>query len=146
MIKNRTKSRKLRRCPACGEGWLKRAFVRDEFSHEEDGNPKTVVAMKVPVERCENCGEIFRGPDSARLHHEAICRTFGFLTPREIVELREDALKLTQEEFARLTGIGLATISRWERGRLVQNRAMDRYLRLLRENPASVRYLKSLSA
>src|SRR5207249_4533721 len=75
-----------------------------------------------------------------RLHHEAICKTFGFLTPQEIRDLREKKLRMTQEEFAQLTGIGVATISRWERGRLVQNRAMDKYLRLLKRT--DVRLLK----
>ena len=92
------------------------------------------------------CGETFRGPEPARLHHEALCKTLGFLTTSEILDLREKSLRLTQEEFACMTGIGVATISRWERGRLVQNRAMDRYLRLLRDNPPSVRFLKGPSA
>ncbi len=137
---------KRRRCPACGQGWLKPTTATDRFVHEEDGVSMPVIVEKVPIEVCTKCAEAYRGPEAARLHHEAVCRTFGFLTPREIFDLRERILSLTQEEFAHLTGIGLATISRWERGRLVQNRAMDRYLRLLRENPASVRYLKSLSA
>jgi putative zinc finger/helix-turn-helix YgiT family protein len=106
----------------------------------------SVVVKRVPVEICTNCGEQYSGPEAARLHHEAICKTFGFLTPREICSLREDQLRLTQEEFAKLTGIGLATISRWECGRLVQNRAMDTYLRLLQANPENVRLLRSVSA
>lgn len=105
-----------------------------------------VIVKKVPVEVCTECGETFRGPEASKRHHDAICQAFGFLSPNDILELREKTLRLTQEEFARLTGIGLATISRWERGRLVQNRAMDRYLRVLREHPSSIRYLKSLSA
>jgi putative zinc finger/helix-turn-helix YgiT family protein len=125
---------------------LKATHVTDRFEHEEDGIRLAVVVKNVPVEVCTECGETFRGPEASKLHHEAICRTFDFLTPKDILELREKTLRLTQEEFARLTGIGLATISRWERGRLVQNRAMDRYLRVLREHPASIRYLKSLSA
>ncbi len=139
-------TKKQRRCPACGQGRLLPTTVTDQFVHEEDGVAKPVIVEKVPVEKCTKCTEVFRGPEAARLHHEAVCKTFGFLTPQEIAELRDKILRLTQEEFSRLTGIGLATISRWECGRLVQNRAMDRYLRLLKDNPASVRYLKSLSA
>ena len=138
--------KKQRRCPACGQGRLVAKTVTDRFLHEEDGVKKPVAVEDVPLEKCTKCAEVFRGPAAARLHHEAVCKAFAFLTPREIAELRDKVLKLTQEEFSRLTGIGLATISRWECGRLVQNRAMDRYLRLLKDNPASVRYLKSLSA
>lgn len=135
-----------RRCPACGLGWLVQTTTTDRFTHEEDGVSMSVVVEKVPIERCTKCKETFRGMGAARRHHQAICRTFGFLTPQEICELRECTLRLTQDEFARVTGIGVATISRWERGRLVQNRAMDRYLRLLRDSPASIRFLKNLSA
>jgi putative zinc finger/helix-turn-helix YgiT family protein len=137
---------KKKHCPACHEGWLKFITVTERIFHEEDGVRLPVIIKNVPLEKCTNCGETFRGPEAARLHHEAVCRTFGFLSPREITDLREKSLRLTQEEFAQLTGIGLATISRWERGRLIQNRAMDRYLRLLRDNPPSVRFLKALSA
>lgn len=142
----KTKKNARRRCPSCGRGWLKPTTVTDRFEHGEDGVLRPVVVKNVPVEVCTECNEMFRGPEASKRHHEAICRTFGFLTPDDILELREKTLQLTQEEFARVTGIGLATISRWERGRLVQNRAMDRYLRVLREHPGSVRYLKSLSA
>ncbi len=145
-MKKTTRTSKRRRCPACGQGWLETTIVRDRFVHEEDGIRRPVLVEDVPIDTCTECAESFRGPEASRLHHEAVCRTFGFLTPREIFDLREKILRLTQEEFAHLTGIGLATISRWERGRLVQNRAMDRYLRVLRDNPASVRYLKHLSA
>jgi DNA-binding transcriptional regulator YiaG len=46
----------------------------------------------------------------------------------------------------RLTGIGEATISRWERGRILPNRAMDRYLRLLDRNRANARLLKTFAS
>jgi len=131
------------RCPSCGEGILKPKTLHECFNHEEDGRTMPVVVQNVPVEICTRCGEKFHGPEAARLHHQAICKTFGFLTPEQIRSVREDN-GLTQEEFARLTGIGQATISRWERGRLVQNRAMDNYLRLLKANRANVRLLKNL--
>ena len=54
----------------------------------------------------------------------------GLLTPEEIRQLRE-RMGLTQSQPLQISGIGEATISRWERGRLLQNRAMDNYLRLL---------------
>src|SRR5262249_18468888 len=41
-------------------------------------------------------------------------------------------------------GIGVATLSRWERGRLLQTRAMDRYLRLLDALPQAARFLETL--
>jgi len=104
-----------------------------------------VVAENVPVERCDNpkCGEELSGPEAARIRHEAICRALGLLTPDEIRAIRE-GLSLTQAEFARLTRLGEATICRWERGRLLQNPAMDRYLRLIASSEDNIRFLQRL--
>ena len=86
--------------------------------------------------------ERYFGPAAARVQHAAVCRALGLLTPEEIQAIRE-RFGPTQAEFARLTGIGEAIISRWERGRILPNRAMDRYLRLLDHNRANVTLLKS---
>lgn len=99
----------------------------------------------VPVEVCPKCSEKYFGPAAARVQHAAVCRALGLLTPPEIQAIRE-RLGPTQAEFARLTGIGEATISRWERGRILPNRAMDRYLRLLDRNRANVTFLKTFAS
>ena len=52
------------------------------------------------------------------------------LTPTEIRILRKNT-GLTIKEFSKFTGIGQASISRWENSTLIQNKAMDFYLRLL---------------
>ena len=67
----------------------------------------------------------------------------GLLTPAEIRSIRE-RLGLTQEQFTKLTRVGEATICRWERGRLLQNPAMDRYLRLIAASAENVRFLQEL--
>src|SRR6516225_9390459 len=106
------------RCPTCNTGLLRDKLVTERIEFEVDGKTKMVVAENVPVSECDNaaCGERLSGPEAARIRHEAICRAFGLLTPREIQAIR-DRLELSQERFAELTGIGVATISRWERGR-----------------------------
>jgi putative zinc finger/helix-turn-helix YgiT family protein len=130
------------RCPTCNAGWLHDKVITERFEFEVDGKTKTVVAENVPVSECDNpeCRERLSGPEAARIRHEAICRTFGLLTPRDIQAIRE-RLGLSQERFAQQTGIGVATISRWERGRLLQNRAMDNYLRLVERSEENVRFL-----
>lgn len=130
------------RCPTCNAGWLRDKVVTEQFEFEVDGKTKIVVAENVPVSECDNaeCGERLSGPEAARIRHEAICRTFGLLTPHEIQAIRE-RLELSQERFAQLTGIGVATISRWERGRLLQNRAMDNLLRLVERSEGNVQFL-----
>jgi putative zinc finger/helix-turn-helix YgiT family protein len=117
--------------------------IRDEFEYGPDDERITIVAEAVPVLACPLCGEILYGPDAAAVRHQAICRALGLLCPTEIKTLRE-RLGPDQEAFARLTGIGVATLSRWERGRLLQTRALDRYLRLLDALPQAARFLETL--
>ena len=132
-------------CPTCNVGRLHPQIITERFPYEDDGKEVMVVAENVPVERCDNpeCGEELSGPEAARIRHEAICRALGLLTPAEIRAVRE-RLNLTQAEFARLTRLGEATICRWERGRLLQNPAMDRYLRLLASSEDNIRLLRRL--
>jgi putative zinc finger/helix-turn-helix YgiT family protein len=136
--------KKLRRCANCGHTPLRVETVADRFEYRVDGEgPITVEAENVPIEVCPSCGEKYFGPPAARVQHVAVCRALGLLTPEEIQAIRE-RLGPTQADFARLTGIGEATLSRWERGRVLPNRAMDRYLRLLDRNPTNVKLLKTL--
>jgi putative transcriptional regulator len=132
-------------CPTCNSGRMHPKVVTEHFPYEDDGTEVMVVAEDVPVEICDNpeCREQLSGPEAARIRHMAICRALGLLTPGEIRAIR-DRLNLTQAEFARLTRLGEATICRWERGRLLQNPAMDRYLRLIVYSEDNVRFLQKL--
>ena len=93
--------------------------------------PVVELTVRLPVEICALCGTGFLGPEAEELKHEAICAHHGVLTPREIRALREEH-GLSRAAFAELTGLGEATLHRWENGILIQNRGNDRYLRLLR--------------
>src|SRR5207302_1310425 len=132
-----------RRCPSCGYQPLEARQIRDEFEYGPDDERITIVAEAVPVLACPACGEILYGPEAAGVRHQAVCRALHLLSPAEIKALRE-RLGPDQEDFAWLTGIGVATLSRWERGRLLQTRALDRYLRLLDALPQAARFLKTL--
>jgi HTH-type transcriptional regulator/antitoxin MqsA len=132
-----------RRCPSCGHQPLVAQRIRDEFEYGPDDERMRVVAEAVPVLTCPACGEVLYGPEAAAIRHQAICRALGLLSPAEIKALRE-RLGPDQEDFARLTGIGVATLSRWERGRLLQTRALDRYLRVLDAVPQTAEFLKTL--
>jgi DNA-binding transcriptional regulator YiaG len=50
---------------------------------------------------------------------------------------------LTQKQFAHLLGVGEATVSRWETGAQIQQRAMDRFLRVCLASPAAVELLRN---
>jgi HTH-type transcriptional regulator/antitoxin MqsA len=99
--------------------------------------------------RCPKCKEVvLRLEDARRLQEDAIGfyrRSHGLLSAAEIRALR-DRFGLTQGDLARLLHLGLNTVSRWESGRNVQTGAMDMLLRLLRDVPGSLDYLRSLAA
>ena len=57
-------------------------------------------------------------------------RLLGRLSPQEIRGIR-NTYSFTQQEWAEVTGFGLASIKRWETGSWIQNEAADRLLWLL---------------
>jgi putative zinc finger/helix-turn-helix YgiT family protein len=83
----------------------------------------------LPVRVCEACGAEYVDDEGEEIRHEAVCRHLSVLTPKEIQRLRERYG--TQAAFAKLTGIGEASLSRWETGSSIQSRAYDNYLWLL---------------
>lgn len=99
--------------------------------------------------KCPNCGEIvLRLQDAKRFHEDAIeiyRRKHGLLSASEIRAIRE-RFDLNQADLARLLRLGANTISRWESGRNVQTAAMDMLLRLIRDLPGSIDYLRDHAA
>lgn len=99
--------------------------------------------------RCPKCREVvLRFEDARRLGEDAIAiyrRKHGLLSADEIRAIRE-RFGLTQGDLARLLRLGANTVSRWESGRNVQTGAMDVLLRLIRDLPGSVAYLRDHAA
>ena len=99
--------------------------------------------------RCPRCGEIvLRIQDSKRLGEDAIAiyrKKHGLLSADEIRAIRE-RFKLTQAGLTHLLHLGSNTISRWESGRNVQTEAMDILLRMIRDLPQSIEYLRARAA
>jgi putative zinc finger/helix-turn-helix YgiT family protein len=121
----------------------KRSSLRLPINGEETSVPSALHLS------CPRCGEIvLRFGDSRRLHEDAIAsyrKKHHLLATGEIRALREH-LGLTQADLAGLLRLGANTISRWESGRNVQTAAMDILLRLIRDLPGSIDYLRSLAA
>jgi putative zinc finger/helix-turn-helix YgiT family protein len=94
---------------------------------------------------CPKCGEVvLRFQDSKRLGEDAIAtyrKRHGLLSADDIRQIREH-FHLTQADLARLLRLGSNTVSRWEAGRNVQTAAMDILLRLIRDLPGSIDYLR----
>jgi putative zinc finger/helix-turn-helix YgiT family protein len=99
--------------------------------------------------RCPRCDEVvLRLADARRLQENAIGiyrKKHGLLSASEIRAIRE-RFGLTQGELARLLHLGANTISRWESGRNVQTEAMEMLLRLIRDLPGSLAYLRRHAA
>jgi putative zinc finger/helix-turn-helix YgiT family protein len=91
---------------------------------------------------------VLRADDARRLREHALDsyrRKYNLLTAEDIRSLRE-RFGLTQAELARLLRLGQNTLSRWEAGRNVQTAAMDVLLRILRDVPGGLEYLRKHAA
>lgn len=94
------------------------------------GASAAALTVRVPVRRCDDCDFDYLDDEGERIMHEAVCHHLGVLTPNGVRGIRERH-GLSRAAFARITGIGEASLSRWENGIKVQTPANDRYLRLL---------------
>ena len=131
-------------CPECGT-----------LMREKKGKLKLPVnGEEIPVPeathlRCAKCHEVVLRFDDARRFRQRALEIYrgkyGLLSADEIRSIRE-RFGLTQAELARLLRLGGNTISRWEAGRNVQTAAMDMLLRMIRDLPGSLDYLRKHAA
>lgn len=131
-------------CPSCGTAMVEaRATLSLPVSGEDVQVPDAAHL------RCPECGEIvLRYRDASRLGQDAVeiyRRERGLLSAHEIRAIRE-GFDLTQAEFGRLLRLGPNTISRWEASRNAQSAAMDLLLRMVRDVPGNVEYLRRQAA
>jgi len=116
-------------CPNCGKANVSTQEVRQTFTYGERSDA-TELTVSVPRRECNNCGFQYFDDEAERIRHRAVCAHLGVLPPDEIVAIRTQ-YGMSQAAFAKLTGLGEASLSRWENGTIVQGYANDRYLRLL---------------
>ncbi len=131
-------------CPACATAMVeRRAVLHLPVNGEEIAVPGASHL------RCPKCHEVLlRFQDAKRLGEDAIAiyrRTHDLLSADEIRALRE-RFELTQADLAHLLRLGANTVSRWEAGRHVQTAAMDMLLRLLRDLPGGIEYVRRRAA
>lgn len=114
------------RCPNCH---AKVSFRKTNKRVEFRG-----VEITVPVEqyRCSACGIEFGSVNQTANIQNAIAEAYrkkvGLLTGKEIVEERTKQ-GLSQNDLAKRTNIGIASVKRWETGS-IQSKSMDQALRL----------------
>jgi len=109
---------------------------------EHDGRAYRVEIPALTVPQCANCRAISIDDEADQQISAAFRREARLLTPEEIRQGREK-LGLTQKQFANLLGVGEATVSRWETGAQIQQRAMDRFVRVCLGSPAAMELLRN---
>ncbi|MGH6692070.1 MAG: type II TA system antitoxin MqsA family protein [Gammaproteobacteria bacterium] len=131
-------------CPECSTQMTeKQASLKFPVNGEE---------ITVPQSRhlsCPKCREvILRFDDARKLRQRALeiyRQKYGLLSADDIRSIRE-RFDLTQAELARFLRLGANTISRWEAARNVQTASMDMLVRLIRDVPGAVDYLRRCAA
>ena len=116
----------------------------ESFNYKTDEGRVVELTADVPVISCSSCGEQYTDDRAECIRHEAVCRFLGRLTPVELRLIRE-RYGYSQKQWSDITGIGLASIKRWESGALIQGQALDRFVRVLR-NPRGYQLLKDVLA
>lgn len=116
-------------CPSCGQPQAC-SFVATQRFIYAGADGEVTLSAEIPIIECQACNEAFTGKGAEEIKHAAVCRHLGRLTPAEIRGLR-NRLGLTQAGLAERTGIGVASIKRWELGNLIQSASLDAALRSL---------------
>ncbi len=138
MIKTVSAIRNL--CTNCEkETKFERLVKKETFTVR--GKPITV---NVEYNRCKECGDVILNPaanhDPFELAYREYRQKHALLQPEEISTWRK-AHHLTQGEFAKLLGIGVATLNRYENGAL-QNESHEKLLRLSMESSNLLRLIE----
>jgi putative zinc finger/helix-turn-helix YgiT family protein len=131
-------------CPECGTPMReKRRSLKFPVNGEE------IAVAQSPHLSCPKCHEVvLRFDDARKLRQRALesyRQKYGLLSADEIRSIRK-RFGLTQAELARLLRLGANTISRWEAARNVQTGSMDMLLRMIRDLPGTVDYLRKCAA
>src|SRR5438876_2324230 len=131
-----------KRCGKCGQKAMRLATVPYATTIEHDGRAYRVEIPALTVPQCTNCQALSIDDEADQQISAAFRREARLLAPEE-VRLGREKLGLTQKQFAALLGVGEATVSRWETSAQIQQRAMDRFLRVCFASPAAVELLRS---
>lgn len=117
------------KCPNCSSEDIQTENKKQGFTYGEAEGRVNLVA-EIPVRHCLSCDLKYEDADAFEARHNAVCDHLGLMRPTMIKELRKKTYR-TREAFAAATGIGIASLARWESGAVIQSPAYDRYLRLL---------------
>jgi len=129
------------KCGNCRERAINAATLPTYVAElEHDGRKYRVTVADLQVARCDNCGTIMLDDSANRRLSDALRTEVGLLHPAEIRAQRE-SLGLTQKALSGLLHVAEATLSRWETGAQIQQRAMDAFLRVFFQSSDARRIL-----
>ena len=117
------------KCKTCGECAVSERTIEYVIEKEHDGRAYSLKIPNLEILECEKCHARTLLDVSAERVTEALREAAGLLSPKDIRENRK-ALGLNQEQFAKLLRVAKETVSRWETGGQIQQRAMDLLLRV----------------
>jgi putative zinc finger/helix-turn-helix YgiT family protein len=132
------------KCPICGKGKLRREVGEFRAQFEDDsGEKREVVVRDISKNVCDVCGEFILDQESEDRISSAQRSAMGLLSAGEIAAFRK-SLGKRQEEMSDLLGLGKKTWCRWESNDHFQSESLDRYVRLLIENPTNIVLLERM--
>lgn len=124
-------------CPLCGEGTIKESLNTKTYEYKG----RRTHVKNVLIRKCDTCNESFEMLDDNEHVYKELTqfrrRVDKLLTPSEIQEIRKH-FNMTQEELARKLGVAQKTFARYESGAVIQGKAMDHLLRILKEMPEAM--------
>lgn len=116
-------------CPACDAVGHPFATVSRKVKQEFRGE---TLEVEAPAMRCQHCEFEIAVPgslDDLRVATaDAYRQRHGLLTAEQIV-CRRTAMGMSQREFADHVGVGVASLQRWEKGLIVQDKGSDLLIR-----------------
>jgi putative zinc finger/helix-turn-helix YgiT family protein len=133
------------KCGNCRQRVVALETVQYTTQVSHDGREYTVNIPALVVPKCSACGTIHLDDAANRAISQAFREVAGLLSPEEIRSGR-DNLGMSQQELADQLGIAVSTLSRWETGAQIQQRAFDRLLRAFFGVPELRRYLQRLKS
>lgn len=132
------------KCGTCRERGLVPATIDYQPEVTHDGRTYRIILPALSVLRCNRCGAIVLDDEADDKVSDALRQAAGLLSPEQIRRGRE-ALGLTQKQLAQKLQIGEATLSRWETGGQIQQRSLDRLMRLYFQVPEARQFLDAVS-
>lgn len=123
-----------RRCAACGSVSVQPAIITYDAKIKHDGKLHEFKIDNLPIDRCEQCEEVFFTNETSDAKSHALREHLGLLQPSQIRELLKKH-SLTQRKFAEHLHVAEESVSRWINGLSIQSRALDTFMRIYFAKP-----------